>query len=624
MSRWPRAEHSRALRGWTWLLPVVAIAFVGCQDAPLPTEPVLETDLSPLTASVQKAGIGADDWIVVFKDGTHDPPGLARKLTAEHGGTVRSTYQHVLSGFSAKIPPQAIEGIRRNPNVEFVEQDGVVSMTAVGSWGLDRIDQRNLPLSGTFTPGGSGAGVDVWILDTGIDYGREDEFGSRLDQTRDWDFVSNDDDGSDCQGHGTHVAGTVGSKTYGVATGVTLISIRVLGCSGSGSYSGIIDGMEYVVATATRPSVINMSLSGGTSSSVNTAVKNTVAAGVVVAAAAGNDGIDACNRSPASAPEAVTVAASMNTDSRSIHSTWASNFGACVDLFAPGSSIRSTVQGGGSQSWGGTSMATPHVAGAAALLFAANPGWTANQVWAAIQADATPGVISNAAGSPNLLLHVGAGGAPPPPPPCELDCPTADVQWISTVDVTFRNGGRASGTVTVQIVDETDTPLSGVTVNGTWHLNLGDNYRTSSSTTGTDGLVEFSTGTIKNATTFEFCVTGLSAPDHDSGETGQCSGFGDYIGVDPPPPPPSAEAPTGLTLTPGQRGKNYRVVLGWNGGGPTVDVKLNAATIATISNSGSYTDNIGKTPSGDYAYQVCNAGTAGTDECTMVETVTHP
>jgi hypothetical protein len=189
------------------------------------------------------------------------------------------------------------------------------------------------------------------------------------------------------------------------------------------------------------------------------------------------------------------------------------------------------------------------------------------------------------------------------------------------VDKTTRKGGRASGTVTVQIVDETDTPLSGVTVSGSWNLNLGDNYRTSSGTTGTGGLVEFSTGNIKNAKTFEFCVTGLSAPDHDSGETGQCSEFGSPVGFEPPPPPPAAEAPKDLTLTPGRKGRNHRVVLGWDSGGPTVDVKLNGSTIATISNSHSYTDNIGKNPSGEYAYQVCNAST---DTCTLVEKVTYP
>jgi serine protease len=614
----PRTDHRGVLRERVWLVPAVALAFVGCQDGPLPTEPVPEADLPALTASVQEVSVGADDWIVVFKPGTKDPPGLAKRLTAEHGGTVRSSYQRVLQGFSGNIPPQAIEGIRRNPNVEFVEQDGVVSMTAVGSWGLDRIDQRSLPLDNSFVPGGTGANVDVWILDTGIDYGRTDEFGSRLDQTRDWDFISNDDDGSDCQGHGTHVAGTVGSETYGVATGVTLISVRVLGCSGSGSYAGIIDGMEYVVATATRPSVINMSLSGGTSGSVNLAVKNTVAAGIVVAAAAGNDNVDACLRSPASAPEALTIASSTSSDTRSSFS----NYGSCVDLFAPGSSIRSTVQGTGSQSWSGTSMAAPHVAGAAALLFAANPGWTADQVWAAMQTDATPDVISNVSGSPNLLLHVGDGSPPPPPPPaCELDCPAADVRWISTVDVTFRNGGRASGAVTVQIVDENDEPLGGVTVSGSWNLNLGDDYRTSSGTTGTDGTVEFSTGNIKNATTFEFCVTGLSAPDRESGETGQCSVFGAPVDVEPPPPPPAADPPENLRVTKTVKGKNHRVELVWELGGPTVDVKLNTATIATISNAYSYTDNVGRTPSGDYAYEVCNAGT---DECTWVETVTYP
>ena len=561
----------------------------------------------------------------MFKDGTKDPPGLAKKLTADHGGSVRFTYQHVLKGFAGRIPPQAIEGIRHNPNVDFVAPDGIVTK-AVESWGLDRIDQRALPLDNSFVPGGTGAGVDAWILDTGIDYGRTDEFGDRIDIDRDRDFIDNDFDGSDCEGHGTHVAGTVGSTSYGVAKGVTLISVRVLGCDGSGSYSGVIAGVDYVVANMDGPTVANMSLSGPTFGPLNTAVANAVGAGVVMAVAAGNDGVDACTRSPASAPEAITVAATMSNDARSNHpGWWASNYGSCVDLFAPGSAITSTIMDDGSASWYGTSMAAPHVAGAAALLYAANPGWTANQVWAAMQADATSGIISDVQGSPNLLLHVGGGSPPPPPPPsCEPNCPTADVQWISTVDVTFRKGGRASGAVTVQIVDENDEPLGGVAVTGSWNLNLGDDYRTSSGTTGTDGMVEFSTGNIKNGETFEFCVTDLSAPDYDRGPVGQCSEFGAPVGFEPPPPPPpppAAGAPTGLELTKGQRGKNYRVELVWSGGASSVDVKLNTATIATISNSHSYIDNVGKNPSGAYEYQVCNAGT--TDECTLPKTVTY-
>ena len=615
MKRWPFAERSRVLRGWTWLVPAATVAFVGCQDSPLPTEPEIDTELTALTASVRNAGVGADDWIVVFKDGTKDAPGLARKLVADHGGNVRFTYQHALKGFAGTIPPQAIEGIRQNPNVDYVEPDGVVTMT-VGSWGLDRIDQRALPLDNSYSPVGTGTGVDAWIIDTGVDYGLTTEMS--FDTTRDWDFVSGDDDASDCEGHGTHVAGTVGSQTYGVAPNVTVIGVRVLNCAGSGTWAGVIAGIDHVVANMSGPTVANMSLSGGTNSSLNTAVANAVGAGVVMAVAAGNDNTDACSRSPASAPSALTVASSTSSDSRSSFS----NYGSCVDLFAPGSSIVSTLKGGGSGTKSGTSMASPHVAGAAALLLGANPSWTPAAVWSAMQSDATSGVISNAAGSPNLLLHVGAGGDPPPPDPgCEPDCPTAEVQWISQVSKRTTPGNKAAGTVTVQIVDDTGAPLPGADVSGTWHVNGVQNYQSSSGTTGTDGTVDLSTSMIRHADTFVFCVTGVSASGYDSGSIGQCSEFGEQVGgIDPPPPDPGTGAPENLTATKTQKGPNHRVELGWNAGGPTVEVKLNGATIATVSKSGSYVDHIGKTPSGDYEYQVCNAGT---EDCTLSETVTY-
>ncbi len=622
MKELPRDGRCVALRRTTRIVPaisVAALALASCQDASLPTEPELTTDLDAITASVQESGVGADDWIVVFKEGTNDPPGLAKKLVADHGGTIRYTYKYVLQGFAANIPPQAIEGIRNNPNVDFLEPDGVVT-ASVGSWGLDRIDQRSLPLDNSYASLGTGAGVDVWVLDTGIDYGRTDEFGTRLDQARDYDFITNDDDATDnCQGHGTHVAGTVGSNTYGVAPGVTIIALRVLGCSGSGSYAGIIAAMDYVVANGSGPSVINMSLSGGASSSVNTAVRNTVNAGVVIAVAAGNSNTDACGSSPASAPDALTVGASTSSDSRSSFS----NYGSCVDLFAPGSGITSTVIGGGSQSWNGTSMASPHVAGAAALLLEPNPGWSPAQVWTAMQADATAGVISNVNGSPNLLLHVTPDGSSPPPPDpgCEPACPNAAVSWVSDISVKIRNGGRASGSVTVQVVDDADppAPLAGVTVNGVWTVNGSSNYP-ASGTTGADGMVAFTSSTIKNAETFRFCVTTLAADGYGDGSGGECDGYGNPVGVDPPPPDPGAQPPTNLSVSKGLRGKNQIAELSWEGGGATVDVKLNGSTIATASNSQSYTDNLGKTPSGSFAYQVCNAGSS---DCTLTVTIAY-
>ncbi len=598
MSRWPRAERERMSRDWRWLVPAAAIAFVGCTGDRLPSEPEPESQFS---ASVQAAGVGADDWIVVFKDGTQDPPGLARRLVAANGGSIRFTYSHAIRGFAGNLPPQAIEAIQKNPNVAYVERDGAVQKTeAALSWGLDRIDQRD-GLDGQYNWGYDGTGVDVYIIDTGIDYATYSggsQFGSRLDQARDFDFVDNDYDASDCDGHGTHVSGTVGSRDYGVARNVTLIGVRVLNCQGSGSYAGVIAGIDYVTATAAsvnRPAVANMSLGGGFSSSLNDAVNEAVALGVTFAVSSGNSNADACGYSPASAASAITVNSSTSSDARSSFS----NYGTCTDIFAPGSSIRSTIMGGGTQSWSGTSMASPHVAGVAALILDELGDVGPAAVWTAMQDHATRNKITSAgSGSPNLLLYSGTSSGDL----CvSAGCPDAMVQWVSPVTVKSNRNRRASGTVTVEIVDA-NGPLPGVTVSGDWTVTGAANTR-STGTTGSDGRVTLSSGNIRNATDFSFCVTVLSKSDYTDGSNGECDGDGTPWGGEPA----SGDPPTKLQWTTSIKGKNVRANLTWVGGDATVDVWRNGAIRATVTNTESYTDNIGKNPP-SYVYKVCNSG----------------
>ena len=607
MSLFPRAERVRASTRWVWLVPAAALAFVGCQDDRLPSEPESEGQLS---ASAQAVGVGADDWIVVFKDGTVDPPGLARRLVAANGGSIRFTYQHALKGFAGTLPPQAVEAIGKNPNVAYVERDGVVQ-TTVGSWGLDRIDQRDLPLDGGYFATYDGSGVDAYIIDTGIDfnYAEGTQFGSRLDEDHDKDFVDNDDNASDCHGHGTHVAGTVGSASYGVAPEVTIIGVRVLNCQGSGTWSGVIAGVDYVAQAAEasgKPSVANMSLGGGFSSSVNNAVNGAVAGGVTFAVSSGNSNADACGYSPASAADAITVNASTSSDARSSFS----NYGTCTDIFAPGSSITSTTMGGGTASWSGTSMASPHVAGVAALLLDEDGSRTPAQVWTEMRYRATRYKIAGAgSGSPNFLLYSGSDSGDP----CAGGgCLDVEVQWIGSVTVKTNRGNNGSGTVSVRVVDLADGRISGVTVNGSWEVNGNANFTSSSGVTDSNGMVTLSTGGIRFATSFSFCVTSLTGAVSDVTtytSTSPCAPFEDGGTVDPPTDP-SAGAPYDLGVTYEQKGKNWRAKLSWSGGAATVDVYRAGSQIAAGSNNnGSYTDNLGKNTTETYTYRVCNAGT---------------
>ena len=343
-------------------------------------------------------------YIVVFTPGA---PAAVVSAAAENargqGGQVDFVYESALSGFAGSFPEQALFGLSHNPNVEYIEADQVVTLDATQSpatWGLDRIDQSNLPLSNSYTYNFTGAGVTAYIIDTGIRFSHND-FGGRA--VSGYDAV---DGGSadDCHGHGTHVAGTVGGSTYGVAKGVSLVGVRVLNCSGSGTTSGVIAGIDWVTSNhTTGKAVANMSLGGGASTSIDNAVKNSIADGVVYAIAAGNSNRDACRFSPARVPEAITVGATTSTDARASYS----NYGSCLDLFAPGSSITSAwyTSNTATNTISGTSMATPHVAGVAALYLEGHNA-TPQQVRDAIVGTATAGVVTSPGrNSPNLLLY---------------------------------------------------------------------------------------------------------------------------------------------------------------------------------------------------------------------------
>lgn len=541
-----------------------------------------------LVPAVAAAAPTTGTWIVTLQPGA-EPAASARSLLRTHGGELRFVYEHAIQGFAFRGSSAAASAIQRNPNVARVEADATVWLDTTqtnATWGLDRIDQRTLPLDKSYTYGPTGAGVTAYVIDSGIRYSHN-EFSGRARLGT--DVVGGiTPAGGDCNGHGTHVAGTIGGETYGVAKDVGLVSVRIFGCGSSSSWSVIIAGIEWVIDDhdAGDPAIANMSLTGPATSSVDTATNNLINDGVAVALAAGNGNAlglqaNACNSSPARVAAAMTVSATQSNDAKV---SWA-NYGDCVDWFAPGVGITSAAISSdtATTSKSGTSMASPHTAGVAALYLEEDPGASPATLRDAIYAETTKGIVTSSSTANNHLIFSWLrepDGEPTNNAPVAVDdVATTDEDVAVIVDVLANDTDADNDELSVASLNQ---PANGsATLNG-------------------DGTVTYSPAAGYSGTeSFTYDVTDGTATD-----SGTVTITVNEV-TDPPPP-----ASISLTVSPTKVRGAKTPELGWSGAtSDQVDIYRDGVFVIQTENDGAHTDNVGKKGGGSYTYKLCEAGT---------------
>ena len=551
-------------RSSPWLLVLIALTviFAGCSKNP---SQIMAPDRAQVRASgpapllVHAPGPNTIQgaYIVVYKDAVADVDGQVNQAGQQLGFTADFTYKYSIKGFAAKLSPAAVQALRNDPNVDFIEQDQIAHAGTIQSnatWGLDRIDQRALPLSTTYQYDQTGAGVDAYCIDTGIRF-THSEFGGRA--VTGYDAITIGGTAADGNGHGTHTAGTIGGATYGVAKGVRLIAVRVLDNSGSGSYSQVVAGIDWVTGNhTTTPAVANMSLGGPADAALDAAVRRSIADGVTYCVSAGNSSANVSTQSPADVAEAITVGA---TDISDVFAYF-SNFGAGVDISGPGVDVTSAwfTNNTATAVLSGTSMSSPHVAGVAALYLAANPTATPAAVQSALVSNATTGVITSIpSGTANRLLYSLFGPPAPPPAAPVLVSPANAATGVTVPAALSWNASTGATSYTAQV----STSSSFATFA----------YNQSVTTTSA------SVGGLASSTVYYWRVSATNG-----GGTSAFSAVRSFTTAAGPPPPPPPAVP--VLSSPANAATNVAVpaTLSWTASSGATSYRVQVSTSSTF------------------------------------------